>query len=84
MAARKRKILHDDETRARIQTSQLINRLQDHIFGKVELTQTQVTGINILLRKTIADLSATTLKGDQENPVATTTTIITGVPRAGD
>jgi hypothetical protein len=83
MAARTRKILHDEETRARIQTSQLVNRLEDHVFGKVDLTPTQVRGIEILLRKTIADLSATTLQGDENNPV-TIRQIITGVPRAGD
>lgn len=83
MAARTRKILHDEETRARIQTSQLINRLEDHVFGNIDLTPTQVRGIEILLRKTIADLSATTLSGDEANPV-TIRQIITGVPRAGD
>lgn len=58
MAARSRKIRHDDETRAKIQTSQLINRLSDHVFGKVELSPTQVRSAEILLKKTIPDLSA--------------------------
>lgn len=59
MAARARKIRHDEETRAKIQTSQLINRLSDHVFGKVDLTPAQVRSAEILLKKTIPDLSST-------------------------
>ena len=57
MAARVNKIRHDDETRAKIQTSQLINRLQDHVFGQVDLKPTQVQSALGLLKKTIPDLS---------------------------
>jgi hypothetical protein len=57
MAARINKIRHDEETRAKIQTSQLINRLQDHIFGKVDLVPTQVQSALGLLKKTLPDLS---------------------------
>jgi hypothetical protein len=59
VAARNRKIRHDEETRHKIQASQLINRLQDHVLGKVYLSPTQVRSAEILLRKTIPDLSAT-------------------------
>jgi hypothetical protein len=58
MAARKLKIRHDDETRAKIKTSQLINRLSDHVLGTVDLKPTQVTAALGLLKKTIPDLSA--------------------------
>ena len=58
MAARTRKIRHDDETRAKIQASQLVNRLQDHVLGKIELSPTQVRSAEILLKKTIPDLSS--------------------------
>jgi len=57
MAARIRKIRHDEETRAKIKTSQLINRLQAHIFGEIDLKPTQVQSALGLLRKTIPDLS---------------------------
>ena len=63
MAARTRKIQHDDKTREKIRTSQLINRLSDHVFGKVELSATQVRSAEILLKKTIPDLSATEISG---------------------
>lgn len=45
------------EARQKIQTSQLINRLQDHALGRVEMTKTQVSATSILLKKTLPDLS---------------------------
>ena len=57
MAARNRVGL-SEATRQRIKTSMLVNRLQDHIVGKCELTQSQVRSIEVLLRKTLPDLSA--------------------------
>jgi hypothetical protein len=56
MAARK-KIRHDDNTRLKIQAAQLINRLTAHANGEVELSSTQVRAIEVLLRKTLPDLS---------------------------
>ena len=69
MAARKLRPFHTDEIRAKIQTSQLINRLTDHAFGKVELEQTQVQAIKILLGKSLSDLSAVQLTGPDNGPV---------------
>lgn len=63
MAARTRKLRHDDETRARIQTSQIINRLEDHIFKGVDMSRTQVTAAVALLKKTVPDLASTELSG---------------------
>jgi uncharacterized protein YjiS (DUF1127 family) len=63
MAARTVKIRHDDETRAKIQTSQLINRLTDHALNDLKLEPTQVRAIEILLKKTLPDLTATELSG---------------------
>ena len=37
----------------------LVNRLSDHVVGKVELSATQVRAVEILLRKTLPDLSQT-------------------------
>lgn len=61
MAARTKRIRHDDDTRAKIQASQLVNRLQDNALGnlKVEMTAGQVRSAEILLRKSIPDLSST-------------------------
>lgn len=60
MPARIRKVKHDQSTRAKIQTSQLINRLTNHAVGKVKLQPTQVKAIEILLRKTLPDLQSIT------------------------
>lgn len=69
MAARTRKVRHDDETRKKIQTSQLINRLTDHAFGKVELDNSQVRSIEILLKKSLPDLAQMTHTGDADQPM---------------
>jgi len=57
MAARMRKT-HQEDVRAKIQASQLINVLQDHALGLTEeLPPSRLKAIEILLRKTIPDLS---------------------------
>jgi len=63
------KIRHDEETRAKIQTSQLLNRLNDHVFADADVSATQMKAIEILLRKTLPDLSAVTIGGDDDSPV---------------
>lgn len=64
MAARKRAIRHDDNTRAKIQAAQLINRLTAHACGDLELSSTQVRAIEVLLRKTLPDLSDVRMEVD--------------------
>ena len=68
MAARMRKT-HQDDVRSKIQASQLVNRLTNHALGEVELSATQVRAIEILLKKTIPDLSAVELTGNDGGPV---------------
>jgi hypothetical protein len=70
MAARKQ-LWHPDVVRQKIQASQLINRLHDNAFGKVELSPTQVQSIRILLGKCLPDLQAVQHSGDADNPVVT-------------
>jgi hypothetical protein len=48
---------HDARSRAKIQTSQIINRLTSFINGEVMLQPHQVTAALGLLRKTMPDLS---------------------------
>src|SRR5262252_8248448 len=52
--------------RARIQTSKLIDRLQAHVMGQIDLSKTQVTAAMVLLRKTLPDLVA--VRGDVDTP----------------
>ena len=61
---------HDARTRARIQTTQLINRLQMFINSKVELQPAQVTAALGLLRKTIPDLAAIEHSGEVKQTFA--------------
>lgn len=67
MAARKLRKFHTDEIRAKIQTSQLINRLTDHALGKLELSPTQVRSIEVLIKKTLPDLQSVELSGAGED-----------------
>src|SRR5689334_5378254 len=90
MAARIR-LKHQDEVRARIQASQLINRLTDHALGNLEkpMDPSQVTAALGLLRKSIPDLSATEHKGEmtyrtvRETPEQELERIIAGGSGAG-
>jgi hypothetical protein len=54
---------HDAKTRERIKTSQLINRLQSFAFGTVNLTPGQTKAIEVLLKKTLPDLTSIALTG---------------------
>ena len=66
MAARKRKVQHDDKTRDKIRTSQLLNRLHAYALSEddpqsgkpVELSSTHVKAIEGLLRKSLPDLQS--------------------------
>lgn len=83
MAPRIRKIRHDDETRLKIQVSQLLNRLQNHVLGQVEMTPTQIQAAQILLKKALPDLQAIDLQGPGEGG-SIPLTVITGVRRERD
>lgn len=64
MAARLRKT-HQDDVRTKIQVSQLINVLQDHALVGGELPASRLRAIEILLKKTLPDLSQ--IQGTGEN-----------------
>lgn len=62
--------LHQDDVRRKIQASQLINVLEAHALGiSEELSPSRIKAIEILLRKSLPDLSSVELTGDQDNPV---------------
>lgn len=46
------------KTREKIRCTMLVNRLQDHAEGKIEMTATQVKAAAVLLAKTIPDLTS--------------------------
>lgn len=57
MAARKMRVTHQEDVRKKIQCTQLINRLMGHIDGKTQLATTQIRAIEILLNKSLPNLS---------------------------
>lgn len=61
----------DQQCRSAIQTSQLINRLQANALGDLEpeLSAGRIKSIETLLKKTIPDLQAITISGDEDNPL---------------
>lgn len=69
--------LQQEQTRAAIQTTQLVKRLQFYALDqedpsapgvKVDLDSGKLKAIEILLRKSLPDLSAVTLSGDPDAP----------------
>jgi hypothetical protein len=64
------KAYHQDEIRAKIQARQLVNVLQNHALGlSEELSPTRMKAIEILLRKSLSDLSSIQLSGNADAPV---------------
>jgi hypothetical protein len=77
-APRNNQSKNNEACREKIQTTQLINRLQDHALGNIQMEKSQIDAIKILLGKTLPDLSAVSHEGG-EQPVKFL--IETGVPR---
>lgn len=46
---------NQEEIRRKIQAVKLANRLQNHAFGDVEMTSTQIAAAKILLDKTVSN-----------------------------
>ena len=66
---------HSEEVRSKIQASQLINRLQCCALEDLELRPDQLKAIEILLKKSLPDLTAVEISGDPENPVSLKATV---------
>lgn len=61
---------HQQMVRDKIQASQLINRLEKHVDGEIELKPTQVDAAKYLISQAIGSPAATTVHaGDPDNPV---------------
>jgi hypothetical protein len=68
--AKRKQLWHPDEVRKKIQASQLINRLTDHVNSSTPLMDSsQVTAAVKLLGKVLPDLSATTLANSDGGPL---------------
>lgn len=64
MAARTRRTELSDAWRQKIRTSMLINRLQNHVLGRIQMTSTQIRAAEILFRKTLPDLTSVEHSGE--------------------
>lgn len=79
MAARSKRIQHDENTRKKIQASQLIKRLTDHVLNdEVEMSQSQVNAALGLLKKTLPDLKQVELSGEMDNRTTVIVKDLTG------
>lgn len=63
---------HSQEVRDKIQASVIIDRLQKHVNGKLEMTSSQVNAANSLLDRSVPKLSQIQHVGDADNPVVFT------------
>jgi hypothetical protein len=61
MAARTNRVTLNESWRQKIKVSMLINRLQNHADGEVEMSATQIRAAEILLNKSLPNLSQATL-----------------------
>jgi hypothetical protein len=70
MAVRAR-LYHPDEVKAKIKTSQIINRLNGYALGELQMEKAQVTAALGLLKKTVPDLQSieATLQGPGGSPI---------------
>lgn len=68
---------HQQLIRDKIQSALLIEKLHEVALEGLELTSQQMKAIEILLKKSVPDLSAVELSGDDNKPM--TMKIITGI-----
>lgn len=58
-----------DEHRVKIQNSNILNALIEHVSGEREMSSTQVTAGLGLLRKVMPDLASTTIENGENGPL---------------
>lgn len=59
----------DDSHRVKIQNSNILNALIEHVGGKREMSATQVSAGIALLKKVMPDLTNVQVSGDGDNPL---------------
>lgn len=69
MAARKRKVALTDDWKQNIRASMIMNRLVDHVDGKIDLTPTQINAAKIVLGKILPDLARSEVTGQDGGPI---------------
>lgn len=69
---------HQQLIRDKINAALLVERLTECALGQTELTSQQMKAIEILLKKSVPDLSSVEMTGDADAPILLK--VITGVP----
>lgn len=75
-----------EEHRIKIQNSNILNALVEHVEGRREMSSTQVTAGVALLKKVLPDMTYNEHAGDADNPLQTVTKIENTIvdPKAPD
>jgi len=60
---------HSEDIRKKIQSSVILNRLQKHFNGELELTRTQLKAAEIMLDRSVPKLSQIQHTGDDGGPL---------------
>lgn len=64
--------LHQEDVRRKIQVSQLLNVLQEHaLSSQGDISMSRMKAIEILLRKSLPDLTSVTISGNPDEPLQT-------------
>ena len=63
--------LHQEDVRKKIQAGALINILHDCAVDGKEIAHCRMKAIEILLRKSLPDLTAVEISGNEDNPLQT-------------
>jgi hypothetical protein len=84
MRGRKPGFTMSSEHRVKIQNSNILNALMEHVEGKREMSPTQVTAGVALLKKVLPDLQAVQHSGDADNPIQTVNRIELVAPGGGN
>jgi uncharacterized protein involved in outer membrane biogenesis len=61
---------HSEMVRQKIQAGVLIDRLQKHAAGTIEMTASQIEAAKVLLDRSVPKLSQIQHSGDSQNPVS--------------
>jgi len=76
---------HSEEIRQKIQASVIIDRLQRHIDGTLEMSATQVAAANSLLDRSVPKLQQIQHVGDEDQPIKHNHTVeFIGAPPAAE
>lgn len=58
-----------EQMRAKIKSTLIINRLENHILNDIEMTASQVSAALGLLKKAVPDLSSVEIAGNEDKPL---------------